>query len=820
MTNDKIYFQENRPQARGILWVHHSQFKDVGSPTILDFIDASGRVIPIAKEEVPAISTDIASDATSDAKTASPKAVKEYVSARLAELDLFKYEVYGSTSAVTSPSPTVLYLIGPTGTGSDKYEEYIYSSNDGFVKIGDTTIDLSNKLNGRFLQKTQYDALSGYEPYADSLYLTAQEVDDEIDDGVYIVCTDGTYVKYTGDDTLAHSEIDGNGKTGTAVALKTENMRAVIVENTVTTYLVNQMASYDFRSLENYATFEDAITDFSGLWNTNSIARDIQPLPFNAKDSITYSTSLSAYIPSAGEYFEILGYKNLIEGAFAFLGINTTIGTSLTSTELDANNMWAVRYDGLGTISGVGVGKTSSTTIRPISPWVPKHTIYNLYAGKTLVASSETANNSNNGSEVNIVETTWADLTSLRDADQLKPGMQYRITDYNTTTTQDDTISAGHQFDIIVVADSENKLNENARAALHDGDTYFTTAGAKLESWELKYCIDNDTNKFDWADSVNGKGIIYWMKDEWNNECPYDFKNIKFNGYYTFSSTYGGSTSDFSLNTNGRCRDNKIGKWMHSTQRLFYLNRIYFINTGQNSNCNSNVFADDCCDNVFGSDCCVNSFDYGCQLNSFGDICTLNNFGVMCQHNTFGNDFSSNDLHNNCSNNVFGKSCTNNIFLDKCSNNNFSANCCYNFLNYFCTRNTFSEYVDYVTMQVGCSYNILGKEALDVNIGSSCSYITISPYSQLITIGNHCNHIKFGNSSSNVQYYSNIIVEDNNKNIYLNCTGQTSSMYYYKNIKICQATNTSNTWKTINDPNVNQDYQTEYKATASQVVSV
>lgn len=29
-------------------------------------------------------------------------------------------------------------------------------------------------------------------------------------------------------------------------------------------------------------------------------------------------------------------------------------------------------------------------------------------------------------------------------------------------------------------------------------------------------------------DSSNYKGVVYYMKDEWNNECPYDFKNIKF----------------------------------------------------------------------------------------------------------------------------------------------------------------------------------------------------------------------------------------------------------------------------------------------------
>ena len=43
----------------------------------------------------------------------------------------------------------------------------------------------------------------------------------------------------------------------------------------------------------------------------------------------------------------------------------------------------------------------------------------------------------------------------------------------------------------------------------------------------MKYCIDNDKSRFEWA-SDSGQGVIYWMKDEFNNECPYDFKNIQF----------------------------------------------------------------------------------------------------------------------------------------------------------------------------------------------------------------------------------------------------------------------------------------------------
>lgn len=125
-----------------------------------------------------------------------------------------------------------------------------------------------------------------------------------------------------------------------------------------------------------------------------------------------------------------------------------------------------------------------------------------------------------------IWSTSWSALKTLRDGGNLTPGQFYRITDYTCTTTQTDTQSAGHVFDIIVLALSESTLSETAWADHHEGDTYFSNC--RLEAWELKYCLDNDTNRFIWADTTNGKGVIYWMKDEWNNECPYDFKNIQF----------------------------------------------------------------------------------------------------------------------------------------------------------------------------------------------------------------------------------------------------------------------------------------------------
>ena len=126
----------------------------------------------------------------------------------------------------------------------------------------------------------------------------------------------------------------------------------------------------------------------------------------------------------------------------------------------------------------------------------------------------------------NAMSITWANLKTARDNGTLVAGKFYRITDYVTKTATSNTQSAGHQFDVIVRADSTNVLNENAYAALHSGDTYF--ASSKLNAWKLKYCLDNDTARFDWADTTNGKGVIYQMVDEFDNDLPYDFKNIQF----------------------------------------------------------------------------------------------------------------------------------------------------------------------------------------------------------------------------------------------------------------------------------------------------
>lgn len=69
-------------------------------------------------------------------------------------LHQFHFEIYATLPATGDGS--VLYLIGPTGTGSDKYEEYVWANNT-WTKIGDTTIDLSGYVTTEALNTALAD---------------------------------------------------------------------------------------------------------------------------------------------------------------------------------------------------------------------------------------------------------------------------------------------------------------------------------------------------------------------------------------------------------------------------------------------------------------------------------------------------------------------------------------------------------------------------------------------------------------------------------------------------------------------------------------
>ena len=345
-----------------------------------------------------------------------------------------------------------------------------------------------------------------------------------------------------------------------------------------------------------------------------------------------------------------------------------------------------------------------------------------------------------------LTETTWAELKDLRDAGKLTAGMQYRITDFVTTTTQAETQSAGHPFDLIVTADSASRLNEKARAILHEGDEYF--ADSKLNAWQIWYSLDNDTARFAWADS-DGKGVIYRMVDEFRNDLPYDFKNVQFkrykitavtdskkpdglvNGYfgarqvggsamypsgYTISTedtawryTFDYSGADYSLNkyasgSGGEWAKNCYGNGIAacfltggSGGRAQVLNNAAFLNTS--------ALAANYANRLTGAQTHTVTFGNGCYNNTLGNNCNYNTLGNGCYYNTLGNNCNYNTLGNNCNYNTLGNSCYYNTLGNYCRSNTLGNNCDSNTLGNGCDSNTLGNYCDSNTLGNRCGSN-------------------------------------------------------------------------------------------------------------------
>ena len=307
------------------------------------------------------------------------------------------------------------------------------------------------------------------------------------------------------------------------------------------------------------------------------------------------------------------------------------------------------------------------------------------------------------------------------------------------------------------------------------------------------------------------------MKDEWNNECPYDFKNMQFKKSSIFLYTFGGTTDD---SLTGGCH--------HNVMMEYTLNSVLTLNfntfgTGCYSNtfdtaCHSNTFGNECysntfsikCDsNTFGNDCYYNTFGNGfddnifgndCYSNMFGDKCNNNTFGNKCHSNTFGNSCDSNTFDNNCYYNMFGDNCASNKFVTFCSSNTFGDNCASNiFLNY-CNSNTFGDNCNNNTFDNHSSFNTFGNYCRSNVLGNSCGSNTF---------GNYCYSNNFYADASGTtikNYIKYIVLEDGCRynNFYSALT--TSNNNYLQRIRIKGLEHTTPTTTQILLPTTNTNY--------------
>ena len=362
-----------------------------------------------------------------------------------------------------------------------------------------------------------------------------------------------------------------------------------------------------------------------------------------------------------------------------------------------------------------------------------------------------------------MTNVTYSDIKTLRDTSALTPGMLYRITDYECTTSVADTSVAGHAFDIVVVADSSDTLNENARAIQNADDDYFDSAN--LQAWELKYTIVND-DIYAWA-APDGKGVVYYMEDEYGNVCGYDFKNIKFafadtssalvdssdHYYYTFTDASTDGDLSMKKDSSTVCEKNRIMALNDDVSFILPFTVFIAGNSVYNNtilDASGNIFCeahDNEIDRAIGNvaDGAFNFNEVGSMLNNwFTGASEVNNMKYISD-SKFGGNFAFNTIRY-CANVTAGSSFMLNKVGEYFCNSSFGNNCYDNFFGPYCgsittgndfRQNTLELQCNNITFGNNCTFNRMGTVSFS-RIGNNC-------YSNQIDGGKY---IFFGNASN------------------------------------------------------------------------
>ena len=330
-----------------------------------------------------------------------------------------------------------------------------------------------------------------------------------------------------------------------------------------------------------------------------------------------------------------------------------------------------------------------------------------------------------------------------------------------------------------------------------DGANFIYSKNEVVVDGEQVY--SNFNNQYYNAQISSGKGVIYWMKDEHNNECPYDFKNIQFKRYmiietdveqlsdlvgHYFGITDGqGYTVDESdyiwcytfswLNGNNKVEDLSIvgpylpddeGQYTGMYDNVINITSAYNVFYVENPESysialNNNVFLSEwsldngfffgCYSNTFGNDCSSNTFGNYCKCNTFGNDCHYNTFGNYCEYNTFGNGCCFNAFGDECSSNTFGNYCSSNTFGNYCDSNTFGNNCDNNIFDIYCYNNTFGNVCDSNTFDEECSSNTFGDHCSSNTFGNECRGNTFGNNCVSNTFDSTCMDNIFGSACCN-----------------------------------------------------------------------
>lgn len=325
-----------------------------------------------------------------------------------------------------------------------------------------------------------------------------------------------------------------------------------------------------------------------------------------------------------------------------------------------------------------------------------------------------------------------------------------------------------HQYALtpIVVEDGELIVSPHQETKM---------VSVNLGAWELKYCLDNDKALFEWA-IPEGKGVIYYLRDEFGNAAPYDFKNIMFQRkkitavgntlLNSFLNKYGGQDGQYQITALGDTKylytfsddtygdASLFGGAAYNSIEPYILDGKRTLNDIVLNNANGNHIGLNCHNitgmggstdhNTIGPSCedilllggVNNTLEGLSRMLTFdgfnGNKCGRNfsqNFGKAVEACTFGIMCQNNNLGQGNSGNRYGSACYNLTFGNYTYNNNFGNNV---------TQSTFGNY---------CYYNDFKGWNNNLNIAPYSRYCTIEENARQITLnttgGGNSNYLQF-----------------------------------------------------------------------------
>ena len=329
------------------------------------------------------------------------------------------------------------------------------------------------------------------------------------------------------------------------------------------------------------------------------------------------------------------------------------------------------------------------------------------------------------------------------------------------------------------------------------------TVPVNLNAWELKYCLDNDKELFAWADT-NGKGVIYYMKDEYGNEAPYDFKNVKYARRYvsavnssilnTLIGNYVGELDYYAITTTasvqyrytfddnsgadaslfGDASYNSIDTWIVDGQKQLnnivtgYAKNSHFRPnthniTVPNSCLNMDMQGDNCL--LHGANALIGTFRYCTMVNANN----INAEGGL--RNTIASGASTIKVNGNCYDMNWASNLTNTEF----AGGTFGI--------------TFGNYCSNVKIGSNCNTITLGTYCVNITIGANCHTITFTNYWRYVEILDNCSRVTLSTTSgSTTNYCQYITVGKAVTNVTLTPTRkQAYEQIYYKTGRTEQA---------------------------------